>query len=99
MEKHLIEAISQGVATLTLNRPERLNALSTPIMEGFLEALPRLARDTAIGVVVLTGAGRAFCAGGDVEGIGRAVDRAQHGRGRDPSARQDGSVAALARNS
>jgi enoyl-CoA hydratase/carnithine racemase len=69
MEQHLIEAISDGVATLTLNRPERLNALSTPIMEGMLEALPRLARDAAVGVVVLTGAGRAFCAGGDVKSM------------------------------
>ena len=67
MERHLIEATSEGIATLTLNRPERLNALSTPIMEGLLEALPRLARDTAIGAIVLTGAGRAFCAGGDVK--------------------------------
>ena len=69
MEQHLIEAISDGVATLTLNRPDRLNALSTPIMEGLLEALPRLAQNTAIGVVVLTGAGRAFCAGGDVKSM------------------------------
>ena len=38
MEQHLLEAVSDGVATLTLNRPERLNALSTPIMEGLLEA-------------------------------------------------------------
>jgi 2-(1,2-epoxy-1,2-dihydrophenyl)acetyl-CoA isomerase len=67
MERHLIEAISEGIATLTLNRPDRLNALSTPIMEGLLEALPRLARDTAVGAIVLTGAGRAFCAGGDVK--------------------------------
>jgi 2-(1,2-epoxy-1,2-dihydrophenyl)acetyl-CoA isomerase len=69
MEQHLIEAISEGVATLTLNRPDRLNALSTPIMEGLLEALPRLASDTGVGVVVLTGAGRAFCAGGDVKSM------------------------------
>jgi 2-(1,2-epoxy-1,2-dihydrophenyl)acetyl-CoA isomerase len=67
MERHLIETIADGVATLTLNRPDRLNALSTPIMEGLLEALPRLAADPAVGVVVLTGAGRAFCAGGDVK--------------------------------
>jgi hypothetical protein len=45
MEKQLIEEISDGVVTLTFNRPDRLNALSTPIMEGLLEALPRLARD------------------------------------------------------
>ena len=52
MEKQLIEEISDGVATLPFNRPDRLNALSTPIMEGLLEALPRLARDAAVGVIV-----------------------------------------------
>src|SRR5258708_26265517 len=67
METHLIETAADGVATLTLNRPDRLNALSTPILEGLLEALPRLARDPAVGAIVLTGAGRAFCAGGDVK--------------------------------
>src|SRR5436190_9124104 len=67
MDKQLIETLSDGVATLTLNRPDRLNALSTPIMDGLLEALPRLAGDPAIGAIVLTGAGRAFCAGGDVK--------------------------------
>jgi 2-(1,2-epoxy-1,2-dihydrophenyl)acetyl-CoA isomerase len=55
VEKHLIEATADGVATLTLNRPEQLNALSTPIMEGLLEALPRLAADPATGAIVLTG--------------------------------------------
>jgi 2-(1,2-epoxy-1,2-dihydrophenyl)acetyl-CoA isomerase len=69
MERQLIETISDGVATLTLNRPDRLNALSTPIMEGLLEALPRLARESAVGTVVLTGAGRGFCAGGDVKSM------------------------------
>ena len=41
MEMQLIEEILDGVATLAFNRPDRLNALSTPIMEGLLEALPR----------------------------------------------------------
>ena len=68
-QQDLIETIADGVATLTFNRPERLNALSTPIMEGLLEALPRLARDPAVGAIVLTGAGRAFCAGGDVKSM------------------------------
>src|SRR6185295_10575470 len=67
MDKDLIETVADGVATLTLNRPDRLNALSAPIMEGLLQALPRLAADPAIGTIVLTGAGRAFCAGGDVK--------------------------------
>jgi 2-(1,2-epoxy-1,2-dihydrophenyl)acetyl-CoA isomerase len=65
----LIETIEDGVATLTFNRPERMNALSTPIMEGLLEGLPRLAGDPTVRVVVLTGAGRAFCAGGDVKSM------------------------------
>lgn len=88
MQQQLVETISEGVATLTLNRPERLNALSPPIMEGLLEALPRLAQDPAVGVVVLTGAGRAFCAGGDVKSMAegsapRSVeDAVNHLRGR-----------------
>jgi 2-(1,2-epoxy-1,2-dihydrophenyl)acetyl-CoA isomerase len=88
MEQQLLESISDGVAVLTLNRPERLNALSTPIMEGLLEALPRLAQDPAVGVVVLTGAGRAFCSGGDVKSMAegsapRSVAEAvKHLRGR-----------------
>jgi len=65
----LIETIEDGVATLTFNRPERMNALSTPIMEGLLRGLPRLAGDPAVRVIVLTGAGRAFCAGGDVKSM------------------------------
>jgi 2-(1,2-epoxy-1,2-dihydrophenyl)acetyl-CoA isomerase len=88
MDQQLIEVISDGVATLTLNRPDRLNALSTPIMEGLLEALPRLAQDIAVGAIVLTGAGRAFCAGGDVKSMAegsveRGIEEAvAHLRGR-----------------
>ena len=69
MPHELIETVTDRVATLTLNRPDRLNALSTSIMDGLLEALPRLGADPAIAVVVLTGAGRGFCAGGDVKSM------------------------------
>src|SRR4051794_19536426 len=65
----LLETIEDGVATLTFNRPGRMNALSTPIMEGLLHGLPRLAGDPAVKVLILTGAGRAFCAGGDVKSM------------------------------
>lgn len=65
----LIETVADHVATLTLNRPERLNALSSAITEALLEALPRLAADARIAVIVLTGAGRGFCAGGDVKSM------------------------------
>jgi 2-(1,2-epoxy-1,2-dihydrophenyl)acetyl-CoA isomerase len=71
----LLETIEDGVATLTFNRPERMNALSTPIMEGLLKGLPRLAGDPAVKVVVLTGAGRAFCAGGDVKDMAQGREQ------------------------
>ena len=66
----LIETVENGIATLTLNRPERLNALSMDIRSGLLEALERLGHDNNVGCIVLTGAGRAFCAGGDVKSMG-----------------------------
>lgn len=69
MTDHLIETVKDGIATLTLNRPERLNALSPAMGDALLEALPRLAADADVGVVVVTGAGRAFCAGGDVKAM------------------------------
>ena len=71
----LLETIEDGIATLTFNRPERLNALSTPIMEGLLDGLPRLAGDPGVKVVVLTGAGRAFCAGGDVKSMAEGSEQ------------------------
>jgi 2-(1,2-epoxy-1,2-dihydrophenyl)acetyl-CoA isomerase len=67
MPHELLESVTDRVATLTLNRPDRLNALSSPMLDALLDALPRLAADPQIAVVVLTGAGRGFCAGGDVK--------------------------------
>jgi 2-(1,2-epoxy-1,2-dihydrophenyl)acetyl-CoA isomerase len=75
MEREFIESAEEGVVTLTFNRPDRLNALSTPIMEGLLEALPRLAGDPAVGAIVLTGTGRAFCAGGDVKSMAEGTNQ------------------------
>ena len=54
------------VATLTLDRPEALNALTVPVKVALREALESLARDRAVRAVILTGAGRAFCAGQDL---------------------------------
>jgi 2-(1,2-epoxy-1,2-dihydrophenyl)acetyl-CoA isomerase len=65
----LLEVRRDGVAVLTLNRPDRLNALSSAMLEALLEALPRLADDGSVGAVVLAGAGRGFCAGGDVKAM------------------------------
>jgi hypothetical protein len=55
------------VATLTLNRPESLNALSDEMLHALGDALYRLDKDPDVAVIALTGAGRAFCAGGDVK--------------------------------
>jgi enoyl-CoA hydratase/carnithine racemase len=59
--------VRNGVATITLNRPDKLNAFTGTMREDLLEALRACERDESVRVVVLTGAGRAFCAGGDVE--------------------------------
>jgi 2-(1,2-epoxy-1,2-dihydrophenyl)acetyl-CoA isomerase len=63
----LIETAENGVTTLTLNRPERLNALSPAMTAGLKEALERLATDRECGAIVIAGAGRGWCAGGDVK--------------------------------
>lgn len=63
-----------GVAQLTLNRPEAMNTMTPEFLERVLEQLEAVADDAAVRVLVLTGAGRAFCAGGDLKrGPGGAV--------------------------
>jgi 2-(1,2-epoxy-1,2-dihydrophenyl)acetyl-CoA isomerase len=57
-----------GVRIITLNRPERLNALNETIMASLADAAADAARDGSVGCVVVTGAGRGFCAGGDLKG-------------------------------
>lgn len=59
-----------GVRIITLNRPDRLNALNDTIMAPLVDATTDAARDPSVGCVVVTGAGRGFCAGGDLKGGG-----------------------------
>ena len=59
--------VARHVATLTLNRPERLNAIGADMRNQLLAALERAEADPAVRVVMITGAGRAFCSGGDVK--------------------------------
>ena len=59
-------SVHERVATVTLNRPEKLNALTTAGFVGLSRTLAEVAANDDIGVVIVTGAGRAFCAGGDV---------------------------------
>ncbi len=58
--------VADGVATLTLDRPDALNALNTTLKNDLLAAVKAVGRDRAVRVVVLTGAGRAFCSGQDL---------------------------------
>jgi 2-(1,2-epoxy-1,2-dihydrophenyl)acetyl-CoA isomerase len=68
----LLGRIDDGVALLTLNRPERRNAFSGPMVQGLGRVLADLETDDDVGVIVLTGAGGAFCAGGDVKAMASA---------------------------
>jgi 2-(1,2-epoxy-1,2-dihydrophenyl)acetyl-CoA isomerase len=65
----LLERREGDVAVLTLNRPARLNALSAAMTDALRGALERIAESPDVGAVLLTGAGRGFCAGGDVQGM------------------------------
>lgn len=72
-------AIADGVATLTMNRPEARNALSDEMKAGFAEAVPALAADPSVHALVLTGGGGHFCAGGDLRGMMAVRDRMKVG--------------------
>ncbi len=69
----IIANIQNRVATLTLNRPDKLNALNKELLSQSIEVLHRWAADPEVGAIVVTGAGRAFCAGGDVSGMAQAT--------------------------
>ena len=71
MTQDLLETIERGIATITMNRPEARNALTREMMLALCEALPRLAADSSVRLVVLTGAGNAFCSGGDVKSFAK----------------------------
>ena len=59
----------KGVTTLTLNRPDKLNALNPSLFVEFREHVDAIANDETVGCVVVTGAGRSFCAGHDLGAI------------------------------
>ena len=67
----VLEDRRDGIATLAMNRPERLNALTNELAIALNDALGRIALDQSVRVVVITGAGRAFSAGGDLGALGK----------------------------
>ena len=72
--KCLLYEIKDGVATLTLNRPERLNALGDTLRDDLHDAITRSAADPDVRVMIVTGAGKGFCAGGDVKAMNEAKE-------------------------
>ena len=70
----LVETPRPHVTLVTLNRPERMNAMSFDVMVPFREELERIAKDNETRVVVLTGAGVGFCSGADLENPGKIPD-------------------------
>jgi 2-(1,2-epoxy-1,2-dihydrophenyl)acetyl-CoA isomerase len=68
----LLYEVKDGIATLTLNRPDRLNALGGTLREDLLDAITRTSADPEVRVMVITGAGKGFCAGGDVKAMNEA---------------------------
>jgi 2-(1,2-epoxy-1,2-dihydrophenyl)acetyl-CoA isomerase len=78
---HLLASVDAGVAVITMNRPERRNAFSNPMVGALAQVLARAEVDDDVGCIVLTGAGGAFCAGGDVKGMAAADGGDEAGAG------------------
>lgn len=66
--------VETGIATLTLNRPDKRNAMSDAMRAEFIAALEHVAADKTIRALVLTGAGKGFCAGGDISGMEKRMN-------------------------
>src|SRR5271165_5859605 len=67
---------SGGILTITLNRPDRLNAFTLDMASELIEAFDQADADDTVRAIIVTGAGRAFCAGADLSAGGAAFDRA-----------------------
>lgn len=71
--------IADGIATITLNRPEKMNAFTAEMMEDWLTALEHCRTAPEVRVIVMTGTGRAFTTGGDIGGFGASSERTPQG--------------------
>ncbi|MFQ5827160.1 MAG: enoyl-CoA hydratase/isomerase family protein [Dehalococcoidia bacterium] len=87
--KTIAYQVEEGIATITFNRPHRLNAINPTMMSEIQAALAEADRDQSLRVLILTGAGRAFCSGGDFRGDAESLV---------PAVEADRSAATMARN-
>jgi len=86
MSEPVLIDVADGVMSVTLNRPDRLNAFNPAMRDALIEAYAEAGRNDDVRVVILTGAGRAFCAGADLESGGDTFNRAD----RSAEAHRDG---------
>ena len=75
----LLYSVENGVATITLNRPEKMNAFTTQMRDELVAVFDETDADDAVRAVIITGAGRAFCAGADLSSGGKTFDYASRG--------------------
>ena len=75
MYEHILVSEAEGILTITLNRPDKLNAFIGHMRRDLAEALEHAGSDRSVRVVIVTGAGRAFCAGGDVAFMAELMNR------------------------
>jgi enoyl-CoA hydratase/carnithine racemase len=90
----ILYAVDDGIATITLNRPERLNAFTTGMMTDMIAAFDLTDADDAVKAVIVTGAGRGFCAGADLSGGADTFNR----NARQEPAREEGRVGGIVRD-
>ena len=72
----ILTDISENIFTITINRPDKLNALNTQMIHDLIDAFDRADADDAVRAIIVTGAGRAFCAGADLSTGAKTFDRA-----------------------
>ena len=85
MPQELLYSVDGAVAAVTLNAPQRMNTISGPMLRQLTEALVQASDDTAVRVVILTGTGRAFCAGLNLEAQRKGNDNLSVGSGATPT--------------
>jgi len=88
--EQILYSVSDSILTITLNRPDRLNAFTERMCRELLDALDRADGDDAVRVVIFTGAGRAYCAGADLGSGGDTFDSPARGRAESIAEHRDG---------
>ncbi len=78
--EQILYEVADQVLTITMNRPDKLNAFTGTMQDELIDAFDRADKDDNIRAIIVTGAGRAFCAGADLSSGGNTFDRAARGR-------------------